>query len=189
MGNNPSHFQVAQHPVEKVSWHDAIDFCKKISQKIGRKVRLPTEAEWEYAAKGGKQSKGYEYAGSDNLDSRGWYDEDMVLRIFGGKTHPVGQKKANELSIYDMSGNVREWCLDEWQNANYRDKPDRLKINGNEPWGEVNTAKNYCFPHLIRGGCWFLGAEQCRLAFRDMGDADCRINTIGFRVVAQSGFS
>jgi serine/threonine protein kinase len=90
MGNNPSHFKGDQNPVEQVSWHDAIAFCQKLSQKSGQKIRLPTEAEWEYAAKGGNQSKGYEYAGSNNLGEVAWNNAANTYR----KTHPVGQKKS-----------------------------------------------------------------------------------------------
>lgn len=101
MYENPSNFKGDQNPVEKVSWHDAMEFCQKLSQKTGQKVRLPSEAEWEYAAKGGNQTKGYEYAGSNRVDEVGWY-----IYNSDSKTHPVGQKRANELSIHDMSGNV-----------------------------------------------------------------------------------
>ena len=177
MGNNPSNFKGVQNPVEKVSWHDAIAFCQKLSQKTGQQVRLLTEAEWEYAAKGGNQSKGYEYAGSNNLDEVGWYYDNT-----GSKTHPVGQRKANELGIYDMSGNVWEWCLDVWHDR-YKGKPDHLKNNGNEPWGEMNLDKNDDCSHLLRGGSWSNHAWHCRSACRVISNARLQRSNIGFRVV------
>lgn len=178
MGNNPSKFNGDQNPVEKVSWHNAMEFCRKLSLKTGRKVRLPSESEWEYAAKGGKKSKGYEYAGSNNLDAVGWYS-----RNSGGKTQPVGQKEANELGIYDMSGNVWEWCLDNWY-SNYQDKPDRLKNDGNEPWSYMNTSKNDNRSHLLRGGSWFSIADYCRSTSRLRGiDSSLGDRSDGFRIV------
>ena len=178
MGNNPSHFKAAQNPVEAVSWHDAMEFCQKLSQKTGRQVRLSTEAEWEYAAKGGNQSKGYEYSGSNNLSEVGWHRYNS-----GSTTHPVGQKKANELGIYDMSGNVWEWCLDDSHNT-YQGKPDRLKNNGNEPWGEMNLNKNNDGYHMLRGGSWDYFAPSCRSATRYIDLVTGFLDTYnGFRVV------
>jgi formylglycine-generating enzyme required for sulfatase activity len=139
-------FQGDLQPVVGVSWHEARAFCAKVSQQSGWAVRLPTEAEWEYAARGANQSKGYEYAGSNNLDEVAWYSSNS-----GKVTHPVGQKKANELGIYDMSGNVWEWCLDEWHDS-YADKPDRIKNNGNEAWDDLNVDDNDNRSHLLRGG-------------------------------------
>jgi formylglycine-generating enzyme required for sulfatase activity len=174
MGKNPSDFKGDQNPVERVSWDDASKFCQKLSQKTGQKVRLPSEAEWEYAAKGGNQTKGCEYAGSNNLDEVGWYSDNSDR-----KTHLVGQKKANELGIYDMSGNVWEWCLDNWYNEGYENKPDRLKNNGNEPWVEMNPIHS----HSFRGGSWNDDADICRSSVRIGCESDYRYYFLGFRVV------
>jgi len=178
MGNNPSYFKDAQNPVETVTWHDAMEFCQKLSQKTRQKVRLPTEAEWEYAARGGNQSKGYEWAGSNKLDELGWYDDNSDRRI-----HPVGQKKANELGIYDMSGNVWEWCLDDWHDS-YQAKPERLKNNGHEPWSNTNTIKNDNYSHLLRGGSWSSNAHHCISTCRSWNKySDTGYSNDGFRVV------
>lgn len=110
MGSNPSKFKNnPKNPVENVTWDDCQTFVNKLNQLTGKQFRLPTEAEWDYAAHGGKKSKGYKYAGSDNLDAVAWYDGNS-----GGMTHPVGLKLPNELGIYDMSGNVREWCQESY---------------------------------------------------------------------------
>ncbi len=112
MGNNPSEFKNCDHcPVHLVSWNDVQEFIKKLNQKTGKNYRLPTEAEWEYAARGGQKSNKTEFAGSQNLDAVGWYDHNS-----DSKPHPVGGKAPNELGIYDMSGNVWEWCAD-WYGA------------------------------------------------------------------------
>ena len=105
MGDNPSSFKGTDRPVEKVSWNDAQVFVEKLNVQTGKQYRLPTEAEWEYAARGGKRSMGFLYAGSDKLKEVGWYDANS-----GNETHPVGQLLGNELGIYDLSGNVWEWC-------------------------------------------------------------------------------
>ena len=167
-------------PVVGVSWHEARAFCLKVQEKAGRAVRLPTEAEWEYAARGGNQSKGYEYAGSNNLDEVGWYDKKS-----GAKTSPVGQKLANELGIYDMSGNVWEWCLDEWHDS-YADKPENLKEQGNQAWGDLNVDDNDNRYRLLRGGSWFSLARNCRAAYRSWFSARERLDNFGFRVIFAS---
>ena len=108
MGSNPSYFTGDnRRPVEMVSWNDCQEFIKKLNRLTGKNFRLPTEAEWEYAARGGNKSRGYKYSGSDNPDAVAWYYYNS-----GGKTHPVAQKQSNELGLYDMSGNVWEWCYD-----------------------------------------------------------------------------
>jgi formylglycine-generating enzyme required for sulfatase activity len=195
MGNNRSRLKHPQNPVGKVSWHDAMEFCQKLSEKTGHQLRLPTEAEWEYAAKGGNQSEGYKYAGSDYPNEVGWYASlfwlapiifvplvGTVLYFLCQKAHPVGQKKANELGIYDMSGNVWEWCLDDWHGS-YKGKPKQLKNNGNEPWGEMNLNKKNNCSHSLRGGSYFQGPAFCRVASRSWCSARYRINNLGFRVI------
>ena len=170
-------FQGDLQPVVGVSWHEARAFCVKVQEKAGRAVRLPTEAEWEYAARGGNQSKGYEYAGSNNLDEVGWYGEDYGK----SSTHPVGQKKANEIGIYDMSGNVWEWCLDEWHDS-YADKPENLKKQGNQAWGDLNVDENDNRSRLLRGSSWSGSAGYCRSVIRNWGMVCFQAYGIGFRI-------
>ncbi|WP_055074109.1 bifunctional serine/threonine-protein kinase/formylglycine-generating enzyme family protein [Pseudanabaena sp. 'Roaring Creek'] len=171
IGSNPSHFKGLNLPVEQVSCNDAQKFCKILSSRMSRNVRLPTESEWEYAAKGGNQSKGYLYSGSNNFDEIGWYKNNAE-----SSTHPMGQKKPNELGIYDMSGNVWELCLDEWHD-HYLFKPEKLKRNGNEAWGEWSHNKS-C---VLRGGSWF--DEVCRLTCRNGGNVNIKGNRYGFRII------
>jgi formylglycine-generating enzyme required for sulfatase activity len=154
-------------PIVGVSWNDAVAYINWLSKKTGKNYRLPTEAEWEYAAKGGNQSKGYKYAGSNNLDEVGWYDKNS-----DSKTHPVGQKKPNELGLYDMSGNVWEWCQDVWHD-NY---------NGAPANGEAWTSGGNSSYRVLRGGSWNDGADDCRSAYRDGNPPDDRGSHDGFRI-------
>ncbi len=136
MGNDPAHFKGADRPVENVSWHDAMEFCEKLNDygyaPRGYKFSLPTKAQWEFAARGGNLSKGYEYSGSNDINEVAWYRDNS-----GRQTHDVGGKKPNELGLYDMSGNVQEWCF-----------------------GGFN-------PCHIRGGSWRDGAGGCQVAHGD----------------------
>ena len=165
MGDNPSKFYGDNLPVDYVSWNDCQDFINKLNQLTGLKFRLPTEAEWEFAARGGKQSKGYKYSGSDNIGVVAWYTGNS-----GGKTHQVGTKEPNELGIYDMSGNVWEWCGD-W----YGSYSSSAQTN---PTGPSSGSGR-----VLRGGSWFYYARNCRVSYRGSINPSYRDYFIGFRVV------
>ena len=164
MGSNPSNFKGDNLPVETVNWNDCQEFISKLNSLTGRKFRLPTEAEWEYAARGGKKSRGYQYSGSRKISDVAWYEGNSR-----SKTHPVGRKQANELGIYDMSGNVWEWCSD-W----YGSYSSSSQTN---PMGSDSGAKR-----VRRGGSWCYIARICRSSYR-YGDApDCRGLYLGLRL-------
>lgn len=148
MGSNPSKFKGRNRPVETVSWDDCQEFILKLRQKTGRKFRLPTEAEWEYAARGGKKSMGYKYSGSNNINEVVWYDDNS-----NHQTHDVKTKQANELGLYDMSGNVYEWVQD-WKD----DYPSSAQTN---PTGPSSGSDR-----MNRGGSWFDSARYCRVSYR-----------------------
>ncbi len=168
MGTNPSRFQGCDNcPVESVSWNDVQDFIKKLNKQTGKKFRLPTEAEWEFAARGGSKSKGFKYAGSNNIDEVAWYGSNSA-----SKTHPVGTKKANELGLYDMSGNVFEWVEDCWKDT-YKNAPSD---------GKTWTVGN-CNTRVLRGGSWYYDSVLCRSSFRYYFIPDNRDSFIGFRCV------
>lgn len=153
MGSNPSKFKGANLPVENVFYYEdqdnCMEFIKKLNRITGKNFRLPTEAEWEYAARGGKKSKGYQYSGSNNLADVAWYGDNS-----NDRTHPVGTKQPNELGIYDMSGNVCEWCQD-WYN-------DYSNLDQTNPNGPTRG-----YGHVRRGGSWFDMGWCCRSSFRD----------------------
>ena len=165
MGRKPSFFEGDNLPVEWVSWNDCQKFISKLNKMTGRRFRLPTEAEWEYAARGGKKSRGYQYSGSSNISDVAWYDGNS-----GSKTHPVGTKQANELGIYDMSGNVYEWCQDSY--VSY------VSASQTNPTGAVSGAFR-----VGRGGGWNCIARGCRSAFRYGYAPDDRDSYLGLRLV------
>ena len=172
MGNNLSYFKDnLQNPVDTVSWDDAQEFCKKLSQKAGREFRLPSEVEWEYACRAGTTTA---YSFGDNASLLGeyaWYTDNS-----GSKTHPVGQKKPNPWGLYDMHGNVWEWCQDSYEK--YGGESDLIRKTG-----KAITKENNNRSYLLRGGSWGNNAQACRSAFRLGNNARFQDDSLGFRVV------
>jgi formylglycine-generating enzyme required for sulfatase activity len=167
MGSNPSaNRNDNQQPVEMVSWDNAQEFITRLNSLTGKNYRLPTEAEWEYAARGGNKGNGYMYSGSNDLNEVGWYNINS-----SNQPHPVGQKKPNELGIYDMSGNVWDWCLDGYISNYYTTSPNT------DPVASVSN-KMYVF----RGGQWGWLEEGCRVVFRNYSASNTQHPGIGFRV-------
>lgn len=169
MGNNPSYFSSNEifmveksrefeddlnRPVEWVSWDDCQTFVEKLNELTGRHFRIPTEAEWEFAAKGGNKTHGYPYAGSEDIDEVAWYRENT-----DNMTHPVGQKKPNELGIYDMTGNVREWCLDQ---VSFR------LADGTSSRYRIARGGSYCY--------------NCVVWYRDRATQNVRGSDLGLRL-------
>lgn len=166
MGNfpHPQEWEGDNLPVHSVSWEDAQQFIAKLNQLSGKNYHLPTEAQWEFAARGGVKSKGYKYAGSDNLDEVAQYKENSWQRV-----QPVGEKKPNELGLYDMSGNVQEWCFD-WYSKKLGN------VNVQDPTGPIGGNNR-----ILRGGSYwdFFG---CTVSHRNSLDPSRRSNSIGFRL-------
>ena len=165
MGSNPSDWKGDNLPVENVSWEDCQTFIRKLNALTGKNFRLPTEAEWEFAARGGNNSRGYKYAGSNIIGDVAWYWNNG-----SEKTHVVGTKSPNELGIYDMSGNVWEWCQD-W-------KGSYSSASQTNPTGPSSGSNR-----VMRGGCWYYIAGYCRSSDRDGGTPDRRYDISGFRLV------
>lgn len=164
MGRNPSYFKGSDLPVEWVSWDVCQEFIQKLNHLTGRNFRLPTEAEWEFACRGGNNSRGYKYSGSNNLGSVAWYDGNS-----GDKIHPVGTKAPNELGIYDMSGNVWEWCSD-W----YADYTSYSQTNPTGP--QSGSGRVY------RGGSCSFSAWYCRSSNRGYFNPAYRDGYLGLRL-------
>ena len=207
-GKNPSIFLGKHRPVEQVNWYDAVEFCNALSEIAGLEpcyhldssdrdnvkflrdkngFRLPTEAEWEYAARGGKHwEAGFEYAGNNDLKKVGWYDENSHR-----ETLPVGLKAPNQLGLYDMSGNVWEWCWD-WYDKNYYKAEERNGSFFQKLFGRSNSdslegirtnplGAKKGIARVVRGGSWFLN-YLCRVAYRDYYSPDYWNNYFGFRL-------
>lgn len=165
MGSNPSYFKGSKLPVESVSWNYCQLFIAQLNQLTGKHFRLPTEAEWEFAARGGNNSKGYEYSGSDNIGAVAWYYENS-----GVNTHEVAGKQPNELGLYDMSGNVREWCQDRY------DSYYLLPIVTN-PTGPTDGSYR-----VYRGGDCGYNAEDCRVSYRSRSAPALADGRLGLRL-------
>ena len=184
MGSNPSYFNGDNLSVENVSWYDCVEYCNALSRHYGLKdcylingttvslqnggrggFRLPTEADWEFAARGGKRSCNFKYAGSDHLDEVAWYKDNS-----NSMTHPVCQKKSNELGLYDMSGNVWEWCWD-WYDS-YPSSPQSNPLGASSGSDRVS-----------RGGSWYNNFARCRVSYRNSVAPDYRSSGLGMRLV------
>ncbi|MBT4482400.1 MAG: formylglycine-generating enzyme family protein [Candidatus Latescibacteria bacterium] len=166
MGENSSHFSGDNRPVDNVTWHNAIDFCRKLSQSTGYIFRLPREAEWEYACRAGTTTNYYTGDSKDAMSRAGWWDGNS-----NEMTHAVGQKEPNAWGLYDMHGNVWEWCNDWFDSDYYSSSPD---IN---PTGPDSGSRR-----VLRGGCWHHYFIHCRSAYRSLSNPDDSYR-VGFRVV------
>ena len=176
MGNNPSDFKGDIHrPVEMVSWNDCQEFIKKLNRLTGKKFSLPTEAQWEYAARGGKKSKGYRFSGSNDIGSVAWYDGNA-----SSTTHPVAQKHANELELYDMTGNVWEWCQD-WFDSNYYANSPQNNPQGPSSGG-FRMLRGGSWKEDLRGGSWKDDFRDYRVSCRNFNFPDFRVYYFGLRL-------
>ena len=172
LGSNPtSDYGVGNYyPAYFVSWEDIVNiFIPRLNKITGKTFRLPSEAEWEYAARGGNKSKGYKYSGSNTIGDVAWYSDNASITI-----HPVGTKAPNELGIYDMSGNVWEWCSDWYYSSYYSSSPST------NPTGPTSGSG-----HVHRGGGWSFGAMYCRVSSRLFNNPSDRLNRLGFRLVCE----
>ena len=165
MGSNPSKFKGDNLPVEYVSWNDCQTFINRLNSYTGRNFRLPTEAEWEFAARGGNYSRHYKYSGSNYISDVAWCGDNS-----GNRTHPVGTKQANELGLYDMSGNVWEWCSD-WYGS-------YSSYSQSNP-----TGPNSGSFRVYRGGSWYSHARFCRSSDRDDITPGYSDDNLGLRLV------
>ena len=164
MGSNPSYFKGSRRPVENVSWDNCQTFIRKLNSLTGQNFKLPTEAQWEFAARGGNSSNGYKYSGSNYIDSVACYDGNS-----GNSTHNVGTKSPNELGIYDMSGNVWEWCRD-WRGA---------YSSSSQVDPEGPSSGSY---RMFRGGSWDVPAGSSRVSYRCSNSPHYRSDHLGLRL-------
>jgi len=168
MPEEPSWGWQNNQPIVNVSWHDAINYADWLSDKLDLMVRLPYEAEWEYAARGGNKSNGYKYSGANSMVNAGWYSGNSSMKI-----HAVASNKANELGLYDMSGNIWEWCMDIYDEDYYTNSPE------NNPKGAIKGDRR-----VVRGGSFSDGAAYSRVANRRLDSPKSVVYSSGFRVVS-----
>ena len=177
MGNNPSKFPKGDnYPVENVSWNHVMGFIRRLNALTGRQYRLPTEAEWEFAARGGNNSKGYRYSGDNTAGNVAWYSDNLPRRTnsnTGNGTQPVGAKSANELGLYDMSGNVWEWCND-WYGPYSSDTQS-------DPQGPSSGTTR-----VMRGGSWMYKAKDTRVTVHGYCAPGLRYDDLGFRLACST---
>ena len=174
MGSNPSNFKGDNLPVEKVSWNDCQKFISKLNKLTGKSFRLPTEAEWEFAARGGNKSRGYQYSGSNVIDDVAWFDDNG-----SSKTHVVGEKLSNELGIFDMSGNVDEWC--QGQFYEYKASPSCNPIGNVESFSLDPSDVRSMF-RMARGGSYAYWAKYSQLSSRSNYDPNSHSSNLGLRL-------
>jgi formylglycine-generating enzyme required for sulfatase activity len=163
--HKPKFPQTEENPAVCISWNDAVAFCSWISKETGRHFRLPSEAEWEYACRGGKD---FDYA--ENPNEAGWYRDNS-----GNKTHPVAQKKPNDWGLYDMHGNAWEWCLDVWH-SNYKGAP-----TDGSPWLTEDYLPRIAIRRVLRGGAWCRRDFELNASYRYRGTQDFRSDGSGFQ--------
>ena len=174
--SNPSTYKGSNRPLTNIDWNEARDFAQKLRSITSKPFRLPSEAEWEFAARGGIHSQDYEYAGSDDLKQVGWYKENS-----GRETKPVGLLLPNELRLYDMSGNVDEWCEDDWHSGKSLNDENRPLDGG--AWIDGVTKDKRAVSRVLRGGSYFSSAGTCRPAYRSSHRPGYRNDYVGFRLV------
>jgi formylglycine-generating enzyme required for sulfatase activity len=172
MGWNYSYFTCDNCAVNNISWKNVQEFIKRLNEATGKVFRLPSEAEWEYAAKGGNKSQGYKYSGSNNIDDVAWYANNSVH-----KNHPVGTKKPNELGLYDMTGNLWEFCMDDMSRSIYS------KLSRNNPLHITNKDVNKTSMKVVRGSGYDFPPEESEIFKRDGATSNVRMPDIGFRLV------
>lgn len=175
-GENPAYRKGPNRPVATISWHEAQDYIEKLSKQTGKQFCLPTEAQWEYAARGGKYSQGYRYSGSDKLKQVAWYEENS-----SDETHEVGLLLANELGIHDMSGNVWEWCADALDEGYYQ-VCQQQGVMENPPGPDAEASIH----RVLRGGSSFDRPLHSRVAYRHADHPEIRYGGIGFRLCFSS---
>ena len=186
LDQDPSYFKGSDRPVEQVSWYDAVEFCARLSVSTDSEYRLPTEAEWEYACRAGTTTPFYfgETITTDLANYNGKYTyANEAKGEYRKQTTEVGNFPPNGFGLYDMHGNVWEWCLDDWHDS-YEGAPTDGSAWINEEQNDNEKDSQY---HVVRGGSWFNNPQDCRSACRNYNGPDHRLNIFGFRVVCSVG--